>query len=305
MVTARLHDGATLELTVTGDGPAVLLPVGTTVPGGEVAEQMRAWGAEPDLGHTLVVRLAAAGFRVIAADYEGHLAHHPKPRTLDADAVAADLLAIADAAGADRFAYYGYSWLALAGLQLAIRTDRLTALAMGGFPPLDGPYGAMLAVTRAAHRMAVDNHGRQPGTAEAVQPGNWDAVEVTQHPDRTRQYVTLYESVRDFDERAALDRLHVPRLAFAGANDAITYGPRWGGVHVAIADPIERHRDALTGMGWQVELLPDADHTSAMRASNVLPILIPWLRANTSPGRGTGRGNADSAIGDPTPFGSR
>ena len=63
-------------------------------------------------------------------------------------------MAVADAAGAGNFAYYGYSWLAVAGLQLALRTDRLSGLAMGGFPPFGGPYGAMLAVTRVAHRMA-------------------------------------------------------------------------------------------------------------------------------------------------------
>src|SRR5690606_881929 len=116
---------------------------------------MRAWGADPNLGHTLATGLADAGLRVLAADYEGHLAAHPKPTTLTAGAVAADLLAVADAAGVERFAYYGYSWLALAGLQLALRTDRLSALAMGGYPPLAGPYDAMLAVTRAAHDLAV------------------------------------------------------------------------------------------------------------------------------------------------------
>ena len=128
---------------------------------GEAAEQMRAWGADPSLGHTLATGLAEAGFRVVTADYEGHLVQHPKPTTLTAAAVAADLLAIADAAGADRFAYYGYSWLALAGLQLALRTDRLTALAMGGYPPLGGPYAAMLSVTAAAHRMAIANQGKR------------------------------------------------------------------------------------------------------------------------------------------------
>jgi hypothetical protein len=47
----------------------------------------------------------------------------------------------ARAAGAERFAYYGYSWLALSGLQLAIRTDRLAALVMGGFDDLVGRLG--------------------------------------------------------------------------------------------------------------------------------------------------------------------
>ena len=70
--------------------------------------------------------------------------------------MAGDLLAIADAVGAERFAYYGYSWLALSGLQLAVRTDRLAALAMDRYPPYAGPYAEMLRVTRAAHQQAVN-----------------------------------------------------------------------------------------------------------------------------------------------------
>jgi pimeloyl-ACP methyl ester carboxylesterase len=283
MATAQLHDDSSLEVTVLGDGPAVLLPVRTTVTGGEEAERMRAWGADPNLGHTLATALAGAGLRVFAADYEGHLAQHPKPGTLRAATVATDLLAIADAAGADRFAYYGYSWLALAGLQLAIRTDRLTALAMGAFPPLDGPYGPMLTVTRATHRMALANRDKQPGAAAEVEPGDWDAVEVTQAPDQTRQYVSLYESLQDFDERAALDRLRIPRLAFAGANDNISYGPRWDSAYVAIADALIGNRNELIAQGWTVRLLPDTDHLGAMQASRVLPILTPWLKANARP----------------------
>ena len=283
MATARLHDGAPLEVAVLGEGPAVLLPVSTTVIDGEAAEQMRAWGADPNLGHTLATSLADAGLRVFAADYEGHLAQHPKPRTLSASTVATDLLAIADAAVVDRFAYYGYSWLALAGLQLAIRTDRLTALAMGGFPPLGGPYGPMLAVTRAAHRMALANRDKQPDAATEVQPGDWDTVEITQTPDQTQQYLTLYESLQDFDERAALDRLSVPRLAFAGANDNIAYGANWDNAYVAIADALREHRDEVTKRGWAVELIPDTDHMSAMQAARVLPILTPWLKTNATP----------------------
>lgn len=272
-----MHDDALLDVSVLGDGPAVLMPISTKVIHGETAELMRAWGADPALGHTLATGLAGAGLRVIAADYEGHLAAHPKPRTLDAAAVAADLLAIAGAAGADRFAYYGYSWLALAGLQLAIRTDRLTALAMGGYPPLGGPYAAMLTVTRAAHRMALANRDKQPRTGAALRPGDWDAAEVTQTPDQTRQYVTLYESLQDFDERAALDRLTVPRLAFAGAEDNILYGPKWDSAYVAIADALIGHRDELVERGWTVDIIPDADHVRAMQAATVLPILTPWL----------------------------
>lgn len=269
-----MHDDTKIDVAVRGDGPAVLLPVSTTPIEGEAAEQMRAWGADPALGHNLVTGLTDAGFRVVTADYEGHLVDHPKPTTLTPDAVAADLLAIADAAGVDRFAYYGYSWLALAGLQLALRTDRLTALVMGGYPPLGGPYDAMLSVTRSAHEMAVANEGKVFAPAE---PGDWDSAEVTSGPDQTRQYATLYESLRDFDERAALPRVTVPRLAFAGAEDNITYGPKWKDAHVAIGEPLARHRAELEAAGWTVVVIPDLDHMTAMRSETVLPILTPWL----------------------------
>ena len=277
MTTARLHDDTTIELTVLGDGPAVLLPVGTARPEGPEADQVRAWGGDPHLGHTLATGLAAAGLRVVAADYEGHLAAHPKPRTLTAVNVAADLLAVADAAGAERFAYYGYSWLGLAGLQLAARTDRLTGLAMGGFPPLGGPYAAMLANTRAAHRMAVSNHGRPAAPVADPEPGDWDSWEVSVHPDRTEQFVTLYESLHDFDERAVLRGLRMPRLAFAGSDDTIRYGPKWDDTTVVIGPALAAHRAELETLGWTVELIPGADHLSAMRAAVVLPLLTGWL----------------------------
>ena len=282
MPTARLHDDAALDVTTLGDGPAVLLPVSTATTEGPQADAVRAWGADPNLGHALATRLAAAGFRVVAADYEGHLAARPKPGTLTADAVAADLLAVADAAGADRFAYYGYSWLALAGLQLALRTDRLTALAMGGYPPLDGPYAAMLTVTRAAHALAVAARDAppepEPAPAAAPEPGDWDAVQTTQSPELTGQYVTLYESLAGFDDRASLD-LTVPRLVVVGGEDDITYGPAWGDVEVVIAGAVARRRAELEAGGWGVEVLDGKDHLSAMQADAVLPVLEPWLTA--------------------------
>ncbi|MEV7623592.1 alpha/beta hydrolase [Actinoplanes sp. NPDC089786] len=281
--TAKLHDGSDLEVTVLGEGPAVLLPVSLAVVDEATAEQMRAWGAQPDLGPALAHGLADAGHRVIVADYEGHRAAHPAGPTLTADAVATDLLAIADAAGAHEFAYYGYSWLALSGLQLAIRTDRLTGLAMGGFPPLGGPYGPMLAVTRAAHRMATENAGRVRPDQSEIEPGDWDAAVVTQTPEQTRQYVTLYESLRDFDERAALDGLKIPRLAFAGQDDAIDYGPQWGNVRVELGPPLAHHRAELEQQGWTVEVVP-GDHMTAMRTTTALPILTTWL-TTLGPGR--------------------
>ena len=275
MAEAQLSDGSSINVLTWGDGPAILLPIGTAVVEGEQAEQMRAWGVDPASGHTLATSLAGAGFRVITADYEGHVMAHPRPYDLGPPTLAADLLAIADAGGAGRFAYYGYSWLALAGLQLALRTDRLTGLAMGGFPPIDGPYAAMLTVTRATHRMAVENAANPPGPATTPEPGDWDSGAVTLTPGQARQFVTLYESLAGFDDHAV--RLTIPRLAFAGEKDDIQYGVRWDDAYVEIGTPLAAGRDELAAGGWQVEVIPGADHVAAMQSGVVLPILLPWL----------------------------
>jgi pimeloyl-ACP methyl ester carboxylesterase len=272
-IEARLHDGTTIPVHVAGSGRDVLMAVRPGPHDEATADSMRVWGADPDLGPNLIRGLSPA-FRVIAADYEGHRMANPAPATLTPANLAFDLLAIADAAGADRLAYYGYSWLALTGLQLALRTDRLWALVMGGYPPMDGPYGPMLAVTRAAH--AVSAAGPREPAGEIV-PGDWSSVAVTTTEAQTQQFVTMYQALRDFDDTAAQATLRVPRLCFAGSEDRIEYGPGWGDTTVRIGEPMARHRADLERSGWDVELLPGLDHMSAMRSETVLPLLAAWL----------------------------
>jgi pimeloyl-ACP methyl ester carboxylesterase len=169
MPEVRLHDASTIAVEVHGRGPTVLLPVNPRPVEGPQAEELRRWGADPALGRSLIDGLSGA-FQVVAFDYEGHVLQVPKPDTLTPANLAGDLLAVADAAGADRFAWYGYSWLALAGLQLGVRTDRLTARVMGGYPPLDGPYTEMLQVTTATHELAMART-RSPTTSAGAACG--------------------------------------------------------------------------------------------------------------------------------------
>jgi hypothetical protein len=274
---AVLHDGSIIPVTIAGDGPALLLPVRLAPYPPDDADMMRKWGGDPGLGPALVGGLSGSN-RLIVADYEGHRMAHPAPETLTPDNLAADLLAIAGAGGADEFGYYGYSWLALAGLQLALRTDRLRALAMGGFPPWDGPYRSMLAVTRAAHAASTLAPDPSAVSLEDAEPGDWDSVAVQATEGQTHQFVTLYEALQDFDDVAASVPQRLSRLVFAGANDQIDYGEQWGGVRVGIGEPLARHQAALTAAGWEVQVLPGLDHLSAMHSSVVLPILGTWLR---------------------------
>jgi pimeloyl-ACP methyl ester carboxylesterase len=281
MPEARLHDGSAIEVQVHGEGPALLLPVNPRPVEGPQEEVLRRWGNDPALGRSLVDGLKD-GFRVVAFDYEGHVLAIPKPDTLVPDNIARDFLAVADSAGADRFAWYGYSWLALSGLQLAIRTDRVSALVMGGFPPIDGPYAEYLRVTAATHRLAAETRaGTAPQTTAptASDEVDWSSVEVTMSEAQTRQFVTLYRALQGFDDRAAQARLACPRLCFAGSADEIDYGERWGGVRVRLARPLLERRAELEGYGWDVRVLDGLDHTQAMQAASVLPVLRPWLTA--------------------------
>ncbi len=269
MFEAKLHDGSTIEIEVHGEGPTLLLPVNPRLVEGWLAEQMRKYGTDPALGQSLIQGLSDA-FRVVVFDYEGHVQGTPKPETLTPTNVVNDLLSVADATGADHFAYYGYSWLALIGLQLAIRTDRLSALIMGGFPPLNGPYMEMLRVTIAANEMAGAAQ-----TAQASDEDEWSSSAMSK--DQTRQFVTLYEALQGFDDLAAQARITCPRLCFVGSADEIQYGKRWGDVNVSLAGPIVRGRVQLENLGWDVRVLDGLDHIQAMQATQVVPIIHSWL----------------------------
>ena len=267
--SVELHDGNHIEIEILGSGPDLILPANPVPIEGAQADAMRQWGADPALGRHLIDGLADVA-RVTAVDYEGHVLSTPKPDTLTPANIVADVLAVADAAGADRFAWYGFSWLGVAGLQLATATDRLSGLAIGGWPPIDAPYAEMLTVTTAGWELATG--ARQSG-------GENEWADAYLEPDQQRQFVTLYEELRTFDDRAALAQLpaSVPKLCFVGANDEIEYGPSWGDVTVNLAKPVIRGRDELERLGWEVHVLDGLDHTSAMQAPVVLPILRPWL----------------------------
>ncbi|HEY4384108.1 MAG TPA: alpha/beta hydrolase [Ktedonobacteraceae bacterium] len=269
MLEATLHDGSTIEIEVHGAGPTLLLPVNPHPVTGPQAEAMRQWGVDPALGHSLIKGLSDA-FRVVAFDYEGQCFRLPKPGTLTPVNAASDILAVADAVGADQFAYYGYSWLALIGLQLAIRTDRLSALIMGGFPPLGGPYEEMLLVTTATYEIASGARA-MPSADES----EWSGVAPSR--DQTRQFVTLYQALQGFDDRAAQAQITCPRLCFVGSADEIQYDQHWGNVSVSLADPIVQGQAQLRELGWDVRVLDGLDHIQAMQANQVVPILRSWL----------------------------
>jgi pimeloyl-ACP methyl ester carboxylesterase len=227
--TARAHDGSDIVFEAHGDGPNVLFP-GIPSRGG-------------------FVTALASQARLVFFQYPGR----PKPTTLTPDAIVRDVLAVADTAGADRFAWFGYSWTAVVGLQLAIRTDRLTGLFIGGFPPLGGPYAEMLALATAK--------------LERAQPAN---------EPQLRQWVTLYQALWGFDDRAIQRWITCPRLCWVGSEDRAMLD---GKLFADFAGVIRQNRAELEKLGWDVRILEGLDHLGAARDEVVIPLLRDWFKA--------------------------
>lgn len=276
-ITATLHDGAKIDVEISGSGPALLLPVDPISLTGEEAEAKQKWGVDPALGRHFIDGLNDT-FTVIAFSYEGFRMQHPAAETLTPDNIVKDFLAIADAAGAEKFAYYGYSWLALCALQLGIRTDRLWALVMGAYPPIDGPYREMWAVTKATYEMALHPEKQDwPTTRKSDDEYDWDSAEISLSGEQTKQFFTLYTALQNFDDHAVQDKLTCPRLCFVGSNDKQEYSEKWGGVTVDMATPLIKKADELKKYGWDITVLDGLDHISAMQPTNALPVIKQWL----------------------------
>ena len=139
----------------------------------------------------------------------------------------------------------GYSWGGVVGLQLATRTDRLTALICGGWPPLGAPYKGMvdlLEAQTAEHRGAAI-------------------------------YATFYRSIADWPERNAVSRFTCPRMTFAGSNDILPHEV----LTTRIGPLVAEYREELEEMGWTVELVEGFSHDLFTRADVVVPMIRKFL----------------------------
>jgi pimeloyl-ACP methyl ester carboxylesterase len=190
-------------------------------------------------------------YRVLVMDYPNVGLSRPFPGDqLTAQRLCDDLLAVADAAGFERFVWWGFSWGGLIGLQLASRSDRVAALVCGGWPPLDGPYADML---RAIRVIAADPPPRYTIPLD--------------------QFITFYKSVQAWPESEAIRRIQCPKMTFVGTADELEIG----GVTVRLAATIQRRRGDLEQQGWRVVEIPGRDHWVYQDPSTVVPIVREFL----------------------------
>jgi pimeloyl-ACP methyl ester carboxylesterase len=233
-----MHDGATVEIESHGDGPAVLMHPLPRYDPDDQAELALKERLDPALVEQLSDR-----YRLIMFEYPGD----PKPQTLTVENVTADLLAIADAAGADQFAWCGYSWTGIVGLHLAFASGRLTALICGGWPPVGGPYDRMLEIVSTPLDIPSGSH-----TARTMQ-----------------QFKTFYEPLQGFDDETPQSRITCPRLCVASAADNI--------YDTGVGPTIVSERERLERLGWDVELVDGLEHMAVLEPDVFIPIICSWL----------------------------
>jgi pimeloyl-ACP methyl ester carboxylesterase len=192
-------------------------------------------------------------YKLIVAEYPSE----PRLYTLTPATVARDYLEIADQAGAQEFAFIGYSWGAICGLQLAIRTERVTALIAGGFPMINGPYPQLLeSLQKRVFQNAMAPTGKNQSWPEA------------------RQYLTYFEALQTFDDRSVQNQLRMPRLNFVGTEDRLQFS---GNVEVEFSTVFAEHKDEIEKAGWDVLSIRGRNHFTAMEPAFIVPILYTWL----------------------------
>jgi pimeloyl-ACP methyl ester carboxylesterase len=147
---ATSADGTRLAYDMTGSGPAILLLHG----GGQ---SRHSWH---DLGY---VKRLAAGFTVVTMDLRGH-GESGKPEETSAyaiDRLVEDVLAVADAAKAPRFAIWGFSYGANVGRYVAIRSKRVQSMVYIGIPfgaAADGTFRTFIVDMRSKWRPVMEAH---------------------------------------------------------------------------------------------------------------------------------------------------
>lgn len=197
-------------------------------------------------------------YRVLVADYPsiGKSADIPTDQ-FTVERACSDMLAVADAAGFERFAWWGGTVGAIIGLHLASTTNRLSALVSASWPPLGAQYADML---RGAQISLPD----PPPHARVI----------LRNPDQYAQWVTFYGSLQAWPEAQAIARIRCPRMVFFGSNAKASVGKD---IPIAYAQTIRTRRAELESMGWRVIEVPDRDSSLIMDPATAVPLVREFL----------------------------
>lgn len=256
MPTAKSFDGTPLHFEIIGDPqrPCIFL-------GPHFYASYRLTGIQEleDPTPSWIDGLKA-DFRLLLADYPRGIGQTPNALGLDysPEIAVEEVCRIADAAGAGRFGWVGYSFGAALGVQLACRRpERVAALACGGFPPLNAPFERMLEITTDMAKNPL------PGWPQDQE-------------NMLYQSVGFYRPLPSWPEREEVAKLQMPRMAFMGTEDRGDGLPEQ--YMTPLADPLRAAEPELLELGWEIAWLEGMNHLGAIAPSASLPLVRSFFR---------------------------
>ncbi len=196
-------------------------------------------------------------YRVLLVDYPNvGRTLVPAPDEMTPDRVYSDLLSVADAARFDRFAYCGHLWGAINGLMLASRSNRVSALVCGTWPPLGAPSADML----------------RGGEMQLAEPPP-HAMVILRDPEQYGQWRTFYSGMQGWPEAEVAAAITCPRLALIGSEAESSVA----GIPLRLLERFREARPALEAMGWTVREIPGAGTAAMLEPAVIVPEMRRWL----------------------------
>jgi pimeloyl-ACP methyl ester carboxylesterase len=250
VLVATAPDGTRIAYDTEGTGPALILVHG----GGQTRQSWKS-------GY--VDRLSKR-FTVISVDLRGS-GDSDKPMTEKAyalDAILADLLAVADAAGAARFHVWGFGHGATISRYLAARSDRVMAAVLVGTtmgPTATGIYKEAVTAMRAKWQPLVAAHAAgtlDVKTLSSSDRAAWESgVPVS---------ALALGAMMDYPPLEPAE-IKVPTLWLVGSDDSA-------------AENAKSYQDKLSGTSVTLKMLPSMSYSdSFLRIDEVLAQVEPFL----------------------------
>lgn len=268
MPVATTDDGISISYEVAGEGPPNLLC-------------MHGWGGSGRYFDATIQQLDRA--RAVTFDLRGHGHSDPAETGFTLDRIAADALAVADAAGIDEFVMLGYSMGAKFGQYLAlVAPERVQGLILlAGCPAGEIPLPAELTDDwfgregDAARMIEIaETYSTNPIAPELLERFGEDAAKV-----RRPALVGSLDAACATSFADRLGEIAAPALVVGGLHDSL-FTPDL--MRDAVAEPLPRARLVLL----------DAGHEIALELPRQLASLIEAFLA------GSGRDEAGQSVGD-------
>lgn len=239
MIWATASDGVATEALVSGkSGEPVIFVHG-------VGSTAAIWDAQ--------LRAFADSHRCFAVELRGNGAGpDPDPLRITREGYAGDVLAIADAAGLERFHFVGCSLGGVIAFELwKHHRDRITSLTLAGsfarYPDGQTYAGNVAEAARAAGSMEA--FARQRAAKLGLPPQRLAETIEQMAAKSLPCYLAAIDATWTGDYRDILPSISVPTLVISGARDAIV--------------PIDLSREIAKAIpGAQLEVLENAGHVS-------------------------------------------